>query len=381
MTGYKDSLSNLTHKDSPHKVKLGDDYQYPIKGVGEASYKLDSGKPMKMKEVLYVPGLKKNLLSISTLDEKGYRVAFVDGQVLMWPRGKTFDDVVVIGVQEGGLYKLKGRSDSTLIHDTVNPSELWHRIFSHLHYKALPSVRKMVTGLPEIQEKPDDVCKGCAQGKNVKHSFPNNDSRAKRVLDIVHSDVCGPMSTTSLRGYVYYVSFIDDYSRKTWIYLLKEKNEVFGKFKEFKALVENLTERKIKTLRSDNGGEFTSEEFKEYCKEVGIKRELSTPYNPQQNGVAERKNQTIMEAVKAMIHDQDLPMHLWEEATKTAVYVQNISPHKVLENKTPEEMFSGEKSESQPSKDIWLPRICACPQGKEDKIGSIRKEWHICWLQ
>jgi hypothetical protein len=108
MTGYKDSLSNLTHKDSPHKVKLGDEYQYPIKGVGEASYKLDSRNPMKMKEVLYVPGLKKNLLSISALDEKGYRVAFVDGQVLMWPIGKTFDDVVVIGVQEGGLYKLKG---------------------------------------------------------------------------------------------------------------------------------------------------------------------------------------------------------------------------------------------------------------------------------
>ena len=148
MTGYKDSLSNLIHKDSPHKVKLGDDYQYLIKGVGEASYKLDSGKPMKMKEVLYVPRLKKNLLSISTLDEKGYRVAFVDGQVLMWPRGKNFDDAVVIGVQEGGLYKLKGRSDSTLIHDTVNPSELWHRRFAHLHYKALPSVSKMAMGLP-----------------------------------------------------------------------------------------------------------------------------------------------------------------------------------------------------------------------------------------
>jgi transposase InsO family protein len=298
---------------------------------------------MKMKEVLYVPGLKKNLLSISALDEKGYKVAFVDGQTLMWPRGKTFDDAVVIGVQAGGLYKLKGRSDSTLIHDTMNPSELWHRRFSHLHCKALPSVRKMVTGLPKIQAKPDDVCKGCAQGKNVKRSFPSSDSRAKRVLDVVHSDVCGPMSTTSLSEYVYYVSFIDDYSRKTWIYLLKAKNEVFGKFKEFKALVENLTERKIKTLRSDNGGEFTLEEFKEYCKEVGIKRELSTPYNPQQNGVAKRKNRTIMEVVKAMIHDQDPPMHLWAEASKTAMYVHNRSPHKVLENKTPEEMFLGEK--------------------------------------
>jgi hypothetical protein len=113
----------------------------------------------------------------------------------------------------------------------VNPNELWHRIFAHLHYKALPSVSKMVTGLPKIQEKPDSVCKGCAQGKNVKHSFPNSNSRAKRVLDIVHSDVCGPMSTTSLSNYVYYVSCIDDYSRKTWIYLLKAKNEVFGKFK------------------------------------------------------------------------------------------------------------------------------------------------------
>jgi transposase InsO family protein len=127
----------------------------------------------------------------------------------------------------------------------------------------------------------------------------------------MHSDICGPISEASLIVYVYYVSFIDDYSRKTWIYLLKEKNEFFGKFKESKALVENLTEWKINTLRSNNGGEFTSEEFKEYCKEVGIKRELSTLYNTQQNGIVERKNRKIMEAVKATIHDQDLPMHLW----------------------------------------------------------------------
>ena len=88
------------------------------------------------------------------------------------------------------------------------------------------------------------------------------------------------MQTTSLRGYVYYASFIDDYSRKTWIYFLKKKDEVFERFKEFKALVENLYEKRIKILRLDNGGEFTSSEFNEYCKEVGIKRELTIPYNP-----------------------------------------------------------------------------------------------------
>ena len=143
------------------------------------------------------------------------------------------------------------------------------------------------------------------------------------------------MTTTSLSGYVYYVSFIDDYSCKTWIYFLKGKNEVSSKFKEFKALVENLSEKKIKIFRSNNGGEFTGGEFKTFYKEVGIKRELYTPYNPQQNGVVERKNRTIMEAVKAMIHDRDLPMHLWAEVARTVVYVQNIIPHRVLGNKTP----------------------------------------------
>jgi transposase InsO family protein len=123
----------------------------------------------------------------------------------------------------------------------------------------------------------------------VKKPFPSSDSKAKGALDIIHSNVCGPMSATSLSKYVYYVSFIDDFSRKTWIYFLKAKSEVLNKFKEFKVLVENLFENKIKILRSDNGVEFTSDEFKAFCKEVRIKRELSTPYNPQRNGVAERK--------------------------------------------------------------------------------------------
>ena len=97
------------------------------------------------------------------------------------------------------------------------------------------------------------------------------------------------MSSSSLSGYVYYISFIDNFSRKTWIYFLKEKSEVFNKFKEYKSLVENQKDRKIKILWSDNGGEFTLEEFKELYREFGIKRELITPYNPQQNGVAERR--------------------------------------------------------------------------------------------
>jgi len=137
----------------------------------------------------------------------------------------------------------------------------------------------------------------------VKNPFPSSDNKAKGILDIIHSDVCGPMATTSLSGYVYYVTFIDDYSRKCWIYFLKAKDEVLGKFKEFQALIENHSEKRIKTLILDNEGEFTLGEFNDICKKAVIKRELTTPYNPQQNGVAKRKNIIIMEAVKAMLHD------------------------------------------------------------------------------
>ena len=145
-----------------------------------------------------------------------------------------------------------------------------------MHYRALPLVSKVVEGLPEIQTKHDSVCKGCAKGKNAKKTFPNSDSKAKGILEIIYSHVCGPMSSSSFSRYVYQVSFIDYFSRKTWIYFLKNKDEVFSEFKEFKALIENHTERKIKIFRSNNGREFTSNEFKD----SGIKRDLSTPYNP-----------------------------------------------------------------------------------------------------
>ena len=116
--------------------------------MGESSYKLGSGKSMKMKDVMYVPGLKKNILSTSSLDKKGFKIYFVDGEVLMWIKGKTIDDAIVIGVKEGGLYRLKGHVHSALMTSTISPCEVWHKILSHVHYKALPIVSKVVTCCP-----------------------------------------------------------------------------------------------------------------------------------------------------------------------------------------------------------------------------------------
>ena len=135
----------------------------------------------------------------------------------------------------------KFKEFKALIHDTIEPNELWHRRLAHVHYRVLPIASKVVEGLPYIQEKHDGVYKGCAKGKNTKKTFPSSKRKEKGILEIIHSDVCGPMSSSSLSEYVYYVSFIDELSRKTWIYFMKNKEEGFSKFKEFKALIENHT--------------------------------------------------------------------------------------------------------------------------------------------
>ena len=128
-----------------------------------------------------------------------------------------------------------------LLHETISSVELWHRRLAHLHYRALPSLRKVVTGLPEFEVQHDGVCRGCALGKNVKKPFPTSDSRAKGILDLVHLDLCGPMSIATQSGHLYFMMFIDNYSRMIWIYFLKSKefDEVLNRFREFRALVEN----------------------------------------------------------------------------------------------------------------------------------------------
>jgi len=165
--------------------------------------------------------------------------------------------------------------------------ELWHRRLGHLHHRALKLLRKIVTRVPESSMKHDDVCRGCVLRKFAKAIFPRSDRRANGVLQLIHSDICIPLSTRSLRGYEYFVTYIDDFSRKTWIYFLKTKDEVFSHFQEFKAHVENMTGKKIKVLQTYNGGEYTDKAFTGFCVKEGIRREWIAPYNPQQNGVAE----------------------------------------------------------------------------------------------
>jgi hypothetical protein len=232
----------------------------------------------------------------------------------------------------------------------------------------------MVCGMPSISLSKNEICKGCMLGKNIKKAFPSSDNRVRGILYLVHSNVCSPMSSPSLSGCLYYVIFIDDYSRKCWIYFLKSKSDTFDKFKEYKAFIEKQIVKHIRILRTDNGGEFESLHFEDFYKSTGIKRQLTMPYNPQQNCVAEKKNRTICEAAKAMMFDQDLPNSLWAEATSTVVYIQNKCPHAILKDKTPEEVFSGIKPEVGHLRIFGCPVYIHVPKEKRTKMEPLGKK-------
>lgn len=154
---------------------------------------------------------------------------------------------------------------------------------------------------------------------------------------MIHTDICGPITPESFSGKRYFISFIDDFSRKTWVYFLKEKSEAFKVFKKFKVMVEKATDRHIKAVRSDRGGEYTSTVFMKYCEEQGIRRFLTAPYSPQQNGVAERKNRTVLDMIRSMLKSKNMSKEFWAEAVQCAIYVQNRCPHSKLEDQTPQE--------------------------------------------
>jgi hypothetical protein len=194
--------------------------------------------------------------------------------------------------------------------------------------------------------------------------------RANQKLELIHADICGPISPKSNNGKRYILCFIDDFSRNSWAFLLATKSEAFIYFKKFKAMVEKETLLHVKCLRTDRGGEFTSSEFNEFCSQQGIKRQLTTAYTPQQNGVAERKNRTVMNMVRSILSGKGIPKPFWPEAVNWAFYVLNRCPTYALTDITPHEAWSGTK----PSVDHF--RVFGClahvhvPDVKRSKLDN-----------
>lgn len=185
-----------------------------------------------------------------------------------------------------------------------------------------------------------DVCESCLLGKMAKSPFTGHDDRASDLLKLIHSDVCGPMSTSARGGYGYFITFTDDLSRYGYIYLMKHKSESFEKFKEFQNEVQNQLGKTIKALRSDRGGEYLSQEFIDHLKSCGIVSQRTPPGTPQMNGVSERRNRTLLDMVRSMMSLVDLPISFWGYALLTAAHILNCTPSKTVD-KTPYEIWTG----------------------------------------
>lgn len=346
------NASFLTYSifDSPQYVYLGDNSRLEIKGSGKVKILFSEGTSHILDNVLHIPDLKKNLFSVKQFDLAGGSAVIKNGQCIL--RDST-NRILTTCFLNGDLYKLgdtaiqSHQSSSIIAATTVFPSiaDLWHHRLGHISTARVSQLQsqKMVGGIPQHNPTHISSCRACLHGKQTRKPFKSNIPayRASSVLELIHTDICGPISPPTHSGCRYFMVLIDDFSRYTIIFLLHYKSEAFTRFTQFVAQVETQHQpRRIQTLRSDNGGEYTSSDFLTFCQSRGISRQFTVPYTPQQNGVSERRNRTLANAVRSMLFHSSLPKSYWGEAIVTANYVQNRLPSKALPpSKTPYEFW------------------------------------------
>ncbi|GKB78226.1 putative ribonuclease H-like domain-containing protein [Tanacetum coccineum] len=240
-------------------------------------------------------------------------------------------------VPQGGLTFLFAKA-------TLDESNLWHRRLGHINFKTMNKLVRgnLVRGLPSKIFENKHTCVACQKGKQHKASYKTKTgSSISQPLQMLHMDLFGPTFVKSIMKKMYYLVVTDDFSRFSWVFFLATKDETSGILKAFITRIENQINHKVKIIRCDNRTEFKNKEMNQFCEMKGIKREFSVARTPQQNGVAERKNRTLIEAARTMLADSKLPIIFWAKAVNTACYVQNrvlvIKPH----NKTPYELFNG----------------------------------------
>nr|AAM19019.1 putative polyprotein [Oryza sativa Japonica Group] len=299
-----------------------------VHGVGTVDLKFTSGKTVQLKNVQHVPSIKKNLVSGSLLCREGFRLVFESNKCVVSKYG-TF---VGKGYDSGGLFRFS-LNDMCNNHNVVNhisendESNVWHSRLCHVNFGCMTRLANMSL-IPKFTLVKGSKCHTCVQSKQPRKPHKASEARNLAPLELVHSDLCEMNGVLTKGGKKYFMTLIDDCTRFCYVYLLKTKDEALHFFKIYKAEVENQLERKIKRLRSDRGGEYFSNEFASFCEEFGIIHEMTPPYSPQSNGVAERKNRTLTEMVNAMLDTAGLSKEWWGETVLTACHVLNKIPMK-----------------------------------------------------
>jgi transposase InsO family protein len=358
--------------DAERFIFVGDGNKVEVEAIGNFRLLLKTGFYLNLYETFVVPSFRRNLVSISALDKYGFTCTFGDGKFGLSLNSKqvgsgflsVYDNLYSLDVNSSYLEALHTDTRSLKRKLTNhNSASLWHKRLGHISKRR---IERLVSN--EILEPLHDFsdlnnCVNCIKGKQT-NLRKYEAKRCSQVLELIHTDICGPFPTPTRNGQRYFITFIDDYSRYGYIYLIKEKAQALDMFKSFKAEVELQLNKRIKAIRSDRGGEYYGRydgsgeqrrgSFAQFIDECGIVPQYTLPGSPAMNGVSERRNRTLKDMVRSMMSRTTLPQNLWGEALKTAAYILNRVPTKAT-NKTPYEIWNGRKP------NLKHLRVWGCP--------------------
>ncbi|KAH9714963.1 Integrase catalytic domain-containing protein [Citrus sinensis] len=342
-------------------VHMGNGVTAKVESIGVVRLHLATCHVLDLLDTAYIPSIRRNLISVSILDRCGYTFHFGDRKVYLFRNS----ELVGSGTLYDGLYMIdlfsravESSSNAHVMHVVSsnrvrvdeNSSMLWHKRLGHISKQMMERLIKDSI-LHKLDFSDFGTCVDCVKGKLTAKTRKERTQRSQQVLELVHTDICGPFTPIAIVGYKYFITFIDDFSRYGHVELLAEKSESLYVFQAFKANVELQKGKKIKAVRSDRGGEYYGRydetgrnpgPFAKFLQECGIEAQYTMPGTPKQNGIAERRNRTLLDMVRCMLSNSTLPDFLWAEALRTAAYVLNQVPSKSVP-KTPYELWSGKR--------------------------------------
>ncbi|WVZ50236.1 LOW QUALITY PROTEIN: hypothetical protein U9M48_001510, partial [Paspalum notatum var. saurae] len=312
MTGHRKWFSSLYHVDTKKYITFGDNGQGKVLGTE----RVQLSSKLSLREVAFVRGLGFNLVSVSQLLDEGFEVRFKRGACRVLDAEETLVFRVDLTCVSGPARCLVAGPSTDLWK--------WHRRLGHLSFDLLVRLSSMglIRGLPKLKAEKDLVCHPCRHGKMVAASHaPVSQVMTTYLGELLHMDTVGPARVASWEWYVLVI--VDDFSRFSWVFFMEFKDEAFGFVRDLVLRLRNESQRTMRAIRSDNGGEFRNSRFETFCRDLGLDHQFSSPYTPPQNGVVERKNRTLVEMARTMLDEHRTPRRFWAEAVNTACYVAN----------------------------------------------------------
>ncbi|KAJ9562397.1 hypothetical protein OSB04_007557 [Centaurea solstitialis] len=340
-TGSKSVLTNYREERGP-AVTFGGNGRGQTRGYGTLTNGVTT-----FKRVAYVEGLMHNLLSISQLCDKNHKVSFSKKKCKVKNRRK---EVILTGVRHADIYIINMNTSTDnfcfVSRASTDMIWLWHKRLSHLNFKTLNQlcINNLVIGLPDFRYTKESLCSACEKGKQTRASFKSKQiSSISSPLQLLHMDLFGPVNVQSIGGKKYTLVIVDEYSIYTWVFFLRAKSDAPEEIILFVRKIERLNNLTVRSIRSDHGTEFKNSTLESFFEQKGISQNFSSVRTPQQNGVAERRNRTLIEAARSMLSEANLATQFWAEAVNTACYTQNRSLIVKRFRRTAYELFRNRK--------------------------------------